>query len=168
MAQFIFDQDYQVLIRTEILGILSEDYSASKLLRAEDMAIAQIRNYLKSRYNLDQVFSTGDLVEENDTHELRDFSNPDYELSELTGTDERNSHVVMLVIDCALYHLYSSLAPNHIPQHRADRYADALSWLKDVARGAFNADLPLLVDEAGQPKSAIRIGSKYPSSNQRW
>ena len=167
MAQFIFDVDYQVLIRTEILGILVEDYSASKMLRAEDMAISQIRNYLKGKYDLDSVFDIGDLVETN-SGTLRDFSDPEYELSTLTGTDSRNSHIVMIVIDCALYHLYSSIAPHKISEQRVQRYGDALDWLKDVGKGNVTADLPILKDEEGETVTDIRIKSKYELSNQRW
>mgnify|MGYP000560188787 CR=1 FL=1 len=168
MAQFIFDQDYQVLVRTEIMGVLSEDYTPTKLLRAEEMAISQMRNYLHSRYDLDKVFSVGDLAETNAGFDLRAFSEPDYELSVLSGTDERNAHIVMLVIDCALYHLYSSLAPNLMPEHRSQRYEDALNWLKSIAKGDFIADLPLTEDADGNSAPEIRMGSKYSPSNQRW
>ncbi|WP_312310972.1 phage protein Gp36 family protein [Empedobacter brevis] len=139
---FITDEDYSVLIRREIKTVLLENYSDTKLKGAEDMAIAQIKNYIRGFYDTDKIFSA---VE-----------------------DQRNAFVVMITIDCALYHLYTSLAPNKIPQHRTDRYTDALEWLKGIADGK-KADLPPIVDgETGKPKSTIRIVSEYSKQNNKW
>lgn len=140
---FINEDDYSVLIRKEIKGILIENYSDTKLQGAEDMAIAQIKNYINGFYDVMKIFSA-------------------------QGTD-RNSFIVMITIDCALYHLYTSLAPNKIPQHRSDRYSDALEWLKSISKGEATADLPAIVDEStGATKSTIRIVSKYSQQNQKW
>lgn len=142
MSRFLTDNDYDVLIRSEIKNLLLENYSEQKLLTAEQMAIAQIRNYLAGRYNVTKVFTA---VEE-----------------------QRNHFIVMTAIDCALYHLYSSLAPNKIPEHRSQRYADAIEWLKLMAEGKTTADLPLLTDDKGEVKETIRITSKYKPSNNKW
>ena len=139
---FITDDDYSVLIRKEIKGILLENYSDTKLAGAEQMAIDQIKNYISGFYDTLKIFSA-------------------------EGT-ERNSFIVMITIDCALYHLYTSLAPNKIPQHRSDRYADALEWLKGIADGK-KADLPKIVDEeTGKVKSSIRIVSRYKQQNHKY
>ncbi|WP_413534062.1 phage protein Gp36 family protein [Empedobacter brevis] len=139
---FITDEDYSVLIRKEIKTVLLENYSETKLKGAEQMAIDQIKNYISGFYDTVKIFSA-------------------------QGT-ERNSFIVMITIDCALYHLYTSLAPNHIPKHRTDRYADALEWLKGIAGGK-KADLPRIVDEqTGKPKSTIRIVSKHRQENNKW
>ncbi|MGV1019308.1 phage protein Gp36 family protein [Empedobacter falsenii] len=140
---FITDDDYSVLIRKEIKGILIENYSDTKLKGAEDMAIAQIKNYIRGYYDTDKIFSARET--------------------------ERNAFVVMITIDCALYHLYTSLAPNRIPQHRSDRYADALEWLKSISKGEARADLPQIVDPStGEAKSNIRIVSKYKQQNHKY
>lgn len=152
MSRFLKDDDYQVLIRTEIKNILLENYSAAKLLGAEQMAIAQIKNYLAGRYDAAAIFAP--LPEPAEGEPV---------------IDTRNSFIVMTTIDCALYHLYSSLAPNKIPEHRSQRYNDALEWLKMVAKGEASADLPLIVDsETGEAKAGIRIASKYQPNNNRW
>ena len=142
MSRFLTDADYDVLIRTEIRGILLENYSETKLLSAEQMAISQIKNYLAGRYDVGLIFTATE--------------------------DIRNHFVVMIVIDCALYHLYSSLAPNKIPEHRSQRYADALEWLKLMAEGKSTADLPILTDEDGEVKTDVRISSRYKPQSHKW
>jgi phage gp36-like protein len=147
MSRFLKDTDYDVLIRTEIKNILLENYSATKLLSAEQMAISQIKNYLAGRYNVALIFTPA--VDEQD--------------------DTRNAFVVMTTIDCALYHLYCSIAPNKIPEHRSNRYQDALEWLKMMAEGKSNADLPLIADEnTGEVKSNFRLSSKNTFTNNKW
>jgi phage gp36-like protein len=145
MARFITDIDYTVLVRNEIKGLVVGDY-IGKLIRAEDMAIAQIKNYLM-RYNTELIFQSYDPI-------------PD--------PDPRNAHIVMITIDCALYHLYTSTAPDRMPEHRAQRYGDALDWLKDVATGKIQANLPIATNTDGQVVSNFRLGSKYQPSNQKW
>lgn len=144
--RFLTDNDYTPLIREEIKDILLENYSETKLLRAEDMAVAQVKNYLSGRYDMEQVFT---LPEGND--------------------DTRNAHIVMTVVDCALYHLYTSIAPDRLPKIRSDRYQDALDWLKEVGKGQMNADLPVYVDETtGEEELGFKIGSIYENEENRW
>jgi len=140
--KFLKDSDYDVLIRTEIKNILLENYSEAKLTTAEQMAVAQIKNFLAGRYDVLEIFSN--------------------------QNEERNHFIVMICIDCALYHLYSSLSPNKIPEHRNQRYNDALEWLKLIVEGKSTADLPLITDKKGEEKESIRITSKYQSKNHKW
>jgi phage gp36-like protein len=152
MSRFLKDTDYDVLIRTEIKNILLENYSSTKLLSAEQMAIAQIKNYLAGRYDVALIFAPLLPPAEGEGEQL----------------DTRNSFIVMIVIDCALYHLYCSLAPNKIPEHRSNRYQDALEWLKMIAQGNSNADLPLLTNELGEVKDMFRLTSKYKATDNKW
>lgn len=151
MSRFIQDTDYDVLIRTEIKNILLENYNGTKLLGAELMAIAQIKNYLAGRYNVALIFQA---------------AMPPVE--EVAQEDSRNAFIVMITIDCALYHLYCSIAPNKIPEHRSNRYQDALEWLKMMASGKGTADLPLLTDVNGEPKDSLRLTSNYKFNNNKW
>lgn len=139
---FITEEDYTVLIRDEIKDILLENYSETKLRTAENMGIAQVKKRLAGRYNISKIFSQ-------------------------IG-DDRDSYIVMITLDCALYHLYTATVPNKIPTIRAERYQDALDWLKGVARGEETTDLPLIEDESGNELMGIKITSKYPPSNNRW
>jgi len=140
--KFLKNSDYDVLIRTEIKNILLENYSETKLFTSEQMAVAQIKNFLAGRYNVSEIFSK--------------------------QNEERNHFIVMICIDCAIYHLYSSISPNKIPEHRSQRYNDALEWLKLMAEGKSTADLPLITDKNGQEKENIRITSKYKAQNHKW
>jgi phage gp36-like protein len=155
MSRFIKDTDYAVLIRTEIKNILLENYTETKLLSAEQMAIAQIKNYLAGRYDVRLIFTP--LLEP------AVGDNPGEQI------DTRNAFVVMITIDCALYHLYCSIAPNKIPEHRSNRYQDALEWLKMMAEGKGNADLPLIKDEStGEVKGSFRLSSKNTYNDNKW
>ena len=147
MARFLTDNDYTALIRNEIKNILLENYTPEKMYKAEDMAIAQIKQFLKGYYDIEQIFQTYDP---------------------LPSPDPRNQYIVMICLDCTLYHLYTSTAPDRIPEHRSQRYGDALDWLKSVSKGEITADLPLLVDNEGNEKSSVRIKSKYKPENNRW
>lgn len=139
---FIKEDDYTVLVRNEIKDILLESYSETKLSAAEQMAINQIKNYLAGRYDIAKIFAAED--------------------------DERNSHIVMIVIDCTLYHLYSGTVPKRMPEIRSQRYQDALDWLKLVSTGDASADLPIKTDDNGNQLQGIKISSKYPMNDNRW
>lgn len=139
---FITEDDYTVLIRTEIKDILLENYSVTKLKTAENMGITQVKKRLAGRYDVTKIFSA---IE-----------------------DDRDSYIVMITLDCALYHLYTATVPNKIPAIRAERYQDALDWLKSVARGEEDTDLPKIEDEEGNKMLGIKITSKYPPTNNRW
>lgn len=149
MSAFIKETDYDVLIRTEIKNILQEGYNGStKLLSAQQMAIAQIKNYLAGRYDVTAIFTP---------------------LADGVTEDTRNAYVVMITIDCALYHLYCSIAPNKIPEHRSNRYQDVMEWLKMMAEGKGYADLPLLKNEStGEAMESFRLSSKNTFTNNKW
>jgi hypothetical protein len=117
MSRFITEADYDVLIRTEIKNILLENYSITKLQSAEQMAISQIKNYLAGRYNVELIFTP--------------MASP--------SDDQRNAYIVMITIDCALYHLYCSIAPNRlllflqsIQKHHRQKCMNTLGFLSLV------------------------------------
>ena len=139
---FLTDDDYSVLVRTEIKDILLENYSETKLSSAEQMAVNQVKNYLAGKYNVKKIFEA--------------------------EAEERNSHIVMIVIDCTLYHLYSGTVPKRMPEIRSQRYQDALDWLKLISTGEASADLPIKSDEEGNQLGSIKFSSKYPVSDNRW
>ena len=153
MSRFLKDTDYAVLIRNEIKNILLENYSETKLLSAEQMAIAQIKNYLAGRYDVGLIFTPMLPPAEGEGEQL----------------DSRNAYIVMITIDCTLYHLYSSVAPNKMPEHRSNRYQDVIEWLKMMAEGKGYADLPLIKDEStGEVKDSFRLSSNNKVTNNKW
>lgn len=139
---FITNDDYSVLVRNEIKDILLENYSEAKLRAAEQMAMHQVKNYLAGKYDVNEIFNK-------------------------VG-DDRNSHIVMITLDCALYHLYTSTIPRKMPEIRSQRYQDAIDWLKLIAQGEAVADLPKPKSEEGKELLGLKISSKYEASNQRW
>ena len=77
--------------------------------------------------------------------------------------DNRNPQMVNCMIDVALYHIHSRIAPHNIPDLRVKRYDDVIKWLKDCAKGdSITADL-----EAIQPTQGMRLrmGSVLPKQN---
>ncbi|ATA80355.1 hypothetical protein CGC59_12015 [Capnocytophaga sputigena] len=139
---FLTTEDYTALIRNEIKDILLENYSEAKLRVAQQMAIDQVKNYLSGRYDVAEIFSK-------------------------EGT-ERNAHIVMLTLDCTLYHLYTSTVPKRMPEIRSVRYQDAIDWLKAVGSGEISANLPLIKSQDGQQLLGIKIQSKYAPSSNKW
>nr|DAM98443.1 MAG TPA: head to tail adaptor [Caudoviricetes sp.]DAP97108.1 MAG TPA: head to tail adaptor [Caudoviricetes sp.] len=139
---FLTTEDYTALIRNEIKDILLENYSEVKLHIAQQMAIDQVKNYLSGRYDVAEIFSK-------------------------EGT-ERNAHIVMLTLDCTLYHLYTSTVPKRMPEIRSVRYQDAIDWLKAVGSGEISANLPLIKSQDGQHLIGVKIQSKYKASSNKW
>jgi phage gp36-like protein len=118
---FVTDNDYEVQVRQEIVSLLdgSNDHAAMRL--SERMAVDQIKSYLSGRYDTATIFAQ--------------------------EGDDRDHFLVMITIDLALYHLWSKRAPRKIPEFRAQRYQDALDWLKAVGEGTLTTDLPQLATE---------------------
>ncbi len=147
MARFILESDYDMQIKNEILRLLTatDFYTSAKLVRAEQTALAQIRNRIGKRYDCRIIFSP--------------ILNGD--------PDTRDQFIVTITIDIALYHLYSQTGMKDIPEHRSNRYQDAIDWLKDVGNGSTPVDLPPVIDDNGDQYSEVRINSS-PQENQRW
>ncbi len=122
-------------IKQEIIKLLTgaEWFNSAKLVRAENTAIAQIKNRIAKRYDASQIF-----IEPSDP-------------------DLRDQWIVTITIDIALYHLYSQTGARDIPEHRANRYQDAIDWLKDIGNGSTTANLPPLLDGDGEETSDVRI-----------
>lgn len=147
MARFILESDYDMQIKNEILRLLTatDFYTSAKLVRAEQTALAQIRNRIGKRYDCNIIFApivAGD-------------------------PDTRDQFIVTITIDIALYHLYSQTGMKDIPEHRSNRYQDAIDWLKDGGNGSTPVDLPPVIDDNGDQYSEVRINSS-PQENQRW
>lgn len=63
---------------------------------------------------------------------------------------ERNRYIMMITMDCALYHLFSSI-PGRLSDEdvRAVRYRNAVKWLREAAEGTVAAGIPTLSDPFG-------------------
>lgn len=146
MARFITESDYAMQIKQEIIRLLTSPtdwYISAKLVRAEQTAISQIRNRIGKRYDCAAIFSAAD-----------------------EPVEARDQWIVTITIDIALYHLYSQTGMKDLPEHRAQRYQDAIDWLKDVGNGTTPADLPVVVDSTGDAYSEVRIWGREPINHK--
>ena len=117
---FITDEDYSVVIGDNALRTMSQ-VSQSNRRQAEDEAIEEIASYLRPKYDTEAIFAA-------------------------TG-GERNSYIVMISCDIALYHLSASLPQKMGTEVRKERYDRAIKWLEGVQAGKIVPDLPLATDE---------------------
>ncbi|MDL2289896.1 DUF1320 domain-containing protein [Paludibacteraceae bacterium OttesenSCG-928-F17] len=149
MARFIKELDYAMQIKNEIIRLLTINdndwFNTPKLLRAENTAIQQIRHRIGERYDCDKIFAPSPQGE----------------------ADTRDEFIVTITIDIALYHLYSQTGMKDIPEHRQQRYQDALDWLRLVASGDESPQLPKVIDNTGEAYSEFRINSR-PPENHKW
>lgn len=157
MARFIIESDYAMQIKQEIIKLLTsptEWFTSLKLVRAEQTAIKQIRHRIGKRYDCHLIFAP--LL----PPALGD--NPGEQL------DTRDEFIVTITIDITLYHLYSQTGMKDIPEHRQQRYQDALDWLRDVGNGDTLADLPATTDsETGEEYSEFIFQSRK-QQNHKW
>ncbi|MCT4640394.1 MAG: DUF1320 domain-containing protein [Bacteroidales bacterium] len=131
--RFIKDSDYSMLILQEIRNLLAADYNDHKLVQAEITAISQIKNHIATTFDTDKIFDP---------------------------EGDRDAYMIMIVIDLALYHLYSSKAKVQMPDHRSLRYEDAFKFIRE---DIYKSSLPRL----NEAKGKVRIKSK-PKKNNRW
>lgn len=83
-----------------------------------------------------------------------------------TSGDNRNQQIVLYLLDITLYHLHSRINPRNVPDLRKERYdgnapnqlGGAIGWLKKVAGGEVNADIPTI-----QPTTGLSV--RYGSAN---
>lgn len=101
------------------------------------LAISEARSYLIQKYDID-----AELLK--------------------TGTN-RDAQMLSVVVDIALYHLHSRIAPRNIPELRQSRYENALSWLKMCAFGDITPALTKLTPTSGM---RIRFGGNTKNINQ--
>lgn len=141
MSQFVQLSDYDASIHREILDALTRsDESVVEI--CEDRAIAEMRCYLSKRYDCDRIFSA-------------------------VG-DARLQLVLMMVIDIAVYHIFSIHNPQKLSQLRKDRYERAVEWMKAVAAEDISIEgAPLLPEEQRAAHAAFRIHSN-PKRTYHW
>lgn len=77
-----------------------------------------------------------------------------------TGTD-RDSQLLNYIIDLAVYHLHTRIAPRNIPQLRQTRYDNAIDWLKMCAMGNVTPKL----EEISTDGKVVRWGSQQKNAN---
>jgi phage gp36-like protein len=142
-AFLVYPADYRGLVRDEVLmAVIRQDETAIELM--EERAIEEMKGYLATRYDAAAIFNA-------------------------TGS-ARNQLIVMFCADITLYHLYTELNRQRVPQERLERYNRAIEWLRDVADGKISpTGLPTIYDtETGETDllNPIRWGSNDKYANE--
>lgn len=135
---FLTETDYGTLIRQEQLHTVT-DADLLILTEAELYAQQLIESYLRSRYDVAQVFGAA-------------------------GAD-RSALIVTYMVDITLYTVHSRHGRVQMSQKRVDRYAQAIEWLKAISKGSITADLPLL--PVTDRKGGLKWGSA-PRQEMSW
>lgn len=121
---FITEEDYKVVIGDAALKVISQ-VSPENRANAEAEAQEEIAGYLRPKYDCTALFDA--------------------------AGDQRNRLVVMYCCDIALYHMSASLPQKMGSEIREERYNRAIKWLEGVQAGKIVPDLPVVLDEDGQP-----------------
>lgn len=129
---FLTAADFTAVVDAATLEVINQS-DADKLARAEGYALEEISSYLRSRYDVAAALAA-------------------------TG-NARNSQLVMVACDVALYHLVAWLPKRIGFEIRQLRYERAVAWLESVQAGKASPDLPPLVDDSGQDVTPVRWGS---------
>lgn len=110
------------------------------VLMAISAAVAEMKGYLRSQYDTEQIFSA-------------------------TG-DNRNALVLELCKNIAVWYLIRLCNVDMIYEHVKDRYDRAIEWLKQVASGNIAPELPPKTDDDGDIATRFQFGSnvKFNSS----
>ncbi|MGM9852688.1 MAG: phage protein Gp36 family protein [Muribaculaceae bacterium] len=141
MDTFITQQDYKVVIGEQALKVVSQ-VSEDNKDNAEREAIEEISGYLRPKYDTEAVFSA-------------------------TG-DQRNHLIVMYTCDIALYHMAASSPQKMGMEIRKERYERAIKWLEGVQAGKIVPELPIAVDEDGEPTGGMFAYSSQPQLRNNW
>ena len=115
LDMFLNDTDYRVVVGESAFKAISQA-SAEIIGRAEEEAIEEVSGYLRPKYDVERIFGS--------------------------EGSERNSQVVMVTVDVALYHMVSAMPQRLGYEIRETRYKRAIEWLEGVSKGRIVPDLP--------------------------
>lgn len=138
---FITEEDYKVVIGDTALKVISQ-VSAENRTNAEAEAREEISGYLRPKYDCKAVFAA--------------------------EGDNRNRLIVMYTCDIALYHMSASQPQKMGAEIREERYKRAIEWLEGVQAGKILPDLPLAVDEDGEPSGGMFAYSSQKPLRHNW
>lgn len=131
---FLVSTDYSLVIKTRNLQLLLDELEPSAQADAEEVAMSVMNGYFRKR-NIDCV-----------------------NVWNKTGVD-RNKSVILMLLHLTVYMLHNGVDPDAIPKTRTDNNEMAMKWLKDVASGDVETDLPILENDNNVPKNVSRYGS---------
>jgi phage gp36-like protein len=137
---------YLVIQPDELVDVVGEveeenDEGALKLATLEVMAMHEVQGYLYPRYDTAVIFTA-------DTE------------------GGRPAIIVQFLVDIVLYHAYSAVHPNNVPELREKRYDNAVDYLEKIMKGFVAPQLPIREDEDDDPSGPLRYGSSKPKEDQ--
>lgn len=138
---FITEEDYKVVVGETALKVISQTDGANRN-NAEAEAQEEISGYLRPKYDCEAIFSA--------------------------EGGQRNRQIVMYVCDIALYHMVSAMPQKMGSEIRKERYDRAIKWLEGVQAGKIVPDLPLAVNEEGNPTGESILYSSQPKLRHNW
>lgn len=131
MSNYLEPEDYDSTLHSEIIDSLTRS-DDTILEQCQNDAIAEVKGYLSSRYDVDAIFSA-------------------------RGTD-RNNLILMYVKDIAIYHVFCVHNPYKMSVIRKERYERAMEWLRQVSSGKLAiAGAPELDAEVRKQRSNFTI-----------
>lgn len=130
-----------MVIEDTALKVISQT-SAENRANAELEAREEISGYLRPKYDCEAVFTA--------------------------EGDGRNRLIVMYTCDVALYHMSASQPQKMGAEIREERYKRAIEWLEGVPAGKILPDLPLAVDEDGEPSGGMFAYSSQKPLRHNW
>lgn len=133
MSAFINIEDYDASLHREILDSLTRG-NDDIIEVCEDQAVAEMKGYLKSRYDVETIFGR-------------------------RGAD-RHPLILMYAKDIAVYHIFCVHNPMKISEIRKSRYERAVEWLKMVSADEITIDgADMLPEETLKENSRWQIHS---------
>lgn len=138
---FITEEDYKVVVGDTALKVISQT-SQDNRANAELEAREEIAGYLRPKYDCAAVFAA--------------------------EGDDRNRLVVMYTCDIALYHMSAAMPQKMGAEIREERYKRAIEWLEGVQAGKIIPDLPLAVDDDGEPTGGMFTYSSQKQLRHNW
>ena len=132
---FLESKDYSLVIKTRQLQLLIDELEETAQADAEVVAMSLMNGYFRKRFiDIPNVWNK-------------------------TG-DDRNKTVVLMLLHLIIYILHNGVDPNAIPETRTKNNELALKWLKDVASGEIEEDLPIILNDDLTPKNPSRHGNR--------
>lgn len=81
---------------------------------------------------------------------------------------DRNSLLLIMVKDIAVYHFVKLTNATGYFEYRMEIYKRAVQWLKDAGRGDTSPRLPRKTDENGEAKAGLIYSSSNPKRTQHF
>jgi phage gp36-like protein len=136
---FIQSNDYDATIHAEILTAITRN-NPDVIADCEETAIEDVKGYLSSRYDVDEIFSQ-------------------------TGSN-RHKIIIQYVKDIAVYRMHIAHNPVKMPESRVVIYEQTVKALENIQKGRINpVGLPLLPGENNSNTNYIKFGSNTKRSN---